>query len=220
MASVTAKISLPNFALFAALSVIISAAAYAEEPTNTVPQITVDIAAATESEALPSVPAEQASALIVMTPSRNVRVQLPGFSHHFSDPIAAKHGKKWNEKNYGIGLEFRDPVDTENWNRWSTLKSAGLMKDSLGAWGGYATVTLQKRIINNEYTVDAGPALGIFWRTFNFGGPHRLMPAILPSLSIEHKKSGWGINSILIPGFKWRDRKMPTVLWVGITKSY
>lgn len=154
-------------------------------------------------------------------PSRDIRVQLPGFSHHFSEPAAARYGKKWNEQNYGIGIEFRDPIGRPDWDGWSTLESAGLMKDSLGAWGGYAGMALQKRFVDDgEYTLDFGPSFWLMWRTFDFGGPHLLVPAVLPSLSAEDKSSGWGVNSILIPGFRWKNREMPTVLWIGITKSY
>jgi hypothetical protein len=173
------------------------------------------------SEAMP--PGEEEpkeSAPKSIEPSRDIRIQLPGFSHHFSAPAAAKYGKKWNEQNYGIGVEMRDPMPEPNWAGWSTLDSAGLMKDSLGVWGGYAGVALQKRLVDNDYTLDLGPSFWLLWRTFDFGGPHMFVPAILPSLSIEHRESGWGLNSVLIPGFRWHTREMPTVLWVGITKSY
>jgi len=152
--------------------------------------------------------------------SRDLRIQLPGFSHHFSAPAAAQYGRKWNEKNYGIGIELRDPISNPNWSDWSTLESAGLMKDSLGAWGGYAGVAVQKRFVDEKYTVDFGPSFWLLWRTLDFDGPHLFIPAVLPSLSIENKANGWGLNSVLIPGFRWHDKEMPTVLWIGITRSY
>jgi hypothetical protein len=180
----------------------------------------VDIALAIADEVPETLPEKGPEIPWAIEPARNIRIQLPGFSHHFSEPAAAKYGKKWNEKNYGAGIELRDPIEAAGWNKWSVLESAGFMKDSLGAWGSYAGAALQKRLINSDYTVDFGPSFWILYRTFDFGGPHLLTPAILPSLSIDHKPSGWGVNSILIPGFKWDNREMPTVLWVGITKAF
>lgn len=206
------------FLIEVALILTVPLHAYAEENVSGIEVTLPDDTSASSGVSAKERDDSESMAMKPIEKSRDVRVQLPGFSHHFSAPAAA--GRKWNEKNYGAGLELRDPINDPNWTGWSTLESAGLMKDSLGVWGGYAGVAWQKRFLDAKYTLDFGPSFWLLWRTLDFDGPHLLIPIVLPSLSVENKADGWGMNSVLIPGFRWHDKEMPTVLWIGITKSY
>jgi hypothetical protein len=49
--------------------------------------------------------------------------------------------------------------------------------------------------------VDAGVAGGLWYRTEHDGGPHRVVPAVMPALTITHTASGLGVNLGLAPRF-------------------
>ena len=147
---------------------------------------------------------------------RNVAFQLPGMSHHFSAP--ENPHTKWNERNLGFGFEFRDAIDDPDWAGWSRKTTLGAMQDSLGAWGLYTGMTLQKRLASSPITVDFGPGAFLFWRTFETDGPHRLMPAVLPVLSFEHRPTGIGLNMLFVPHLQLGSRgEMPAVLYGQVT---
>lgn len=160
-----------------------------------------------------------------LEPRRRVTVQLPGMSHHFSEP-KDRHGRvlrnrHYNERNWGIGMQAEEPLAREGWQDWVVKYSAGVLKDSLDAMGLYAGVTLQERVLDKQdYSVDAGAGGFVFYRTLRFGGPHLLVPAVLPVLSVLHKPTQIGLNALAIPRFTISGREMPAVVFVQFTRAF
>ena len=156
--------------------------------------------------------------------ARHLTIQLPGMSHHFSRPTDKDGnvltGRKFNEQNWGIGIQLESALSGE-WEGWVTKTSFGVLKDSLDAMGLYAGHTVQKRWLDNPvYSVDAGAGAFLFYRTLQFDGPHRLIPAVLPVLSAQHKATRLGLNVVAVPPFKVHSGKMPGVLYVQFTKAF
>jgi hypothetical protein len=157
-------------------------------------------------------------------PVRNLTIQLPGMSHHF-DPPENKHGKpipgrKFNEQNWGIGLQLERSL-TGDWSQWVSKTSFGVMKDSLNAMGAYAGHTWQKRVIDGDtYSADIGGGAFVFYRTLRFDGPHVWVPGVLPVLSATHKPWRLGINLVAVPRVKLSGGTMPNVIYAQFTKAF
>jgi Antimicrobial peptide resistance and lipid A acylation protein PagP len=169
-------------------------------------------------------PADDAEAHPWPSPVRHLTVQLPGMSHHF-DPPLDKHGdpmqgRKFNEKNWGIGLQFERTLEGD-WNEWITKTSFGVMKDSLDAMGAYAGHTWQKRVHDGDtFIADLGGGGFLFYRTLRFDGPHRWVPAVLPVLSVTHKPWQLGINLVAVPRCHVSGGTMPNVIYMQFTKAF
>lgn len=143
-------------------------------------------------------------------------LQLPGMSHHFQEPKAP--GRRYNENHAGIGVEWRSLPAPSG---WLTKASVGLMEDSLFAWGAYAGYVWQKRLVDTQnWSLDAGGGVFLFYRTFDFEGEHRLVPGPLPVVSVEHKGTGIGMNILFVPHVKLGSREMPAVLYAQFTKTF
>jgi hypothetical protein len=155
---------------------------------------------------------------------RHLTIQLPGMSHHFSSPTSKSgrvlKNREYNERNWGIGVQLEKPL-TGSWDQWVTKTSFGLMKDSLNAMGAYAGYTVQKRLADGEtFSADLGGGGFLFYRTLRFDGPHLLVPAVLPVLSVLHKPTQVGVNVVAVPEFKTDKGKMPGVVYLQFTKSF
>lgn len=151
-----------------------------------------------------------------LTSQANLALQLPGMSHHFEEP--KEPGRRWNENNTGIGLEWRSPVGTNGWTNKTTV---GLMRDSHGKWGGYGGYAWQYRLVDGaSWQLDAGAGAFLFYRTVKFDGKLKLVPGVLPVLSIEHKPSGYGMNVLFVPNVKIGNYDMPAVLYAQFTKRF
>jgi hypothetical protein len=157
-------------------------------------------------------------------PVRQLTLQLPGMSHHFTPPTD-KHGnempdREFNEQNWGLGIQFERPL-TGDWSLWVSKVSFGVMKDSLNAMGAYGGYTLQKRVMDEpSVSVDLGGGGFLFYRTLQFDGPHLLVPALLPVLSAEYKPMRLGVNVVAAPKCKVSGGTMPGVIYVQFTKAF
>ncbi|MBE7419397.1 MAG: hypothetical protein HS128_16965 [Ideonella sp.] len=157
-------------------------------------------------------------------PLRSFSVQLPGMSHHFDSPIDKRGnpmpGRKYNERNWGIGLQIDRDLQGD-WQQWVAKTSFGVMKDSLDAMGAYAGQTWQKRLLDDDrFAVELGGGGFVFYRTLKFGGPHRLVPAVLPVLSVTYKPWQFGVNLVAVPRCRVSGGTMPNVLYMQFTKSF
>ena len=157
-------------------------------------------------------------------PPRQLTVQLPGMSHHFSRPKdrhgRVMRGREYNERNWGIGLQLERSLSGD-WDDWVTKTSFGLMKDSLNAMGAYAGHVWQKRIYEHgDYAVELGGGGFLFYRTLRFDGPHVLVPAVLPVLSVHHEPTRLGVNVVLVPQCRVSGGTMPTVIYMQFTKAF
>lgn len=158
------------------------------------------------------------------SPSQQLTVQLPGMSHHFDDPVdedgQPMPGRKYNERNWGLGVQFERSYDGA-WAGWVGKTAFGAMKDSLNEMGAYAGHTWQKRMVETgSYTLDMGGGAFVFYRTLAFNGPHVLVPAVLPVVSITKTNWGLGLNVVAVPRVKLHDGTMPGVIYAQFTKGY
>jgi len=170
------------------------------------------------------IPADPAPLPKWLEPPRQLMIQLPGMSHHFDEPTD-RHGRpipgaEFNERNWGIGIQIERAMSGD-WDQWVTKASFGVMKDSLNAMGVYAGYTWQKRLLDKPaYSVDLGGGAFLFYRTLQFGGPHELIPAVLPVLSAEHKELRLGINLVAVPRCHFSGGTMPGVIYLQFTKAF
>lgn len=145
-----------------------------------------------------------------------VALLLPGMSHHFQEP--ENPSREWNETHAGLGLEWR-----AKWNEtgWYFKRAVGLMKDSIGSWGAYGGAVWQKRVFESDtWAIEAGGGVFLFYRALHFDGEHMWLPGALPVLSLEHLRSGLGLNIVYVPHFKTNAGEMPAVLYGQLTQRF
>jgi hypothetical protein len=95
------------------------------------------------------------------------------------------------------------------------------MRDSLDAMGAYAGHTWQKRVVDGDtFSADLGGGGFLFYRTLKFDGPHRLVPALLPVLSVTHKQWQLGVNLVAVPRCHVGGGTMPNVIYMQFTKAF
>ena len=89
------------------------------------------------------------------------------------------------------------------------------------AYGLYAGHAWQKRLVDGaEYSVELGGGGFLFYRTLRFNGPHVLVPAVLPVLSVEHKATHFGVNVVVVPQCRVSGGTMPGVIYMQFTKAF
>lgn len=139
---------------------------------------------------------------------------LPGVSHHFQAP--ENSSRKWNQAHAGVGLARRSKWDEPG---WYFKTAAGVMRDSVESWGAYGGVAWQYRVFDDaSWLVDAGAGGFLFYRALKFDGPRVWLPGVLPVLSVEHKRTGLGINVLYVPNVRVDAGEMPAVIFVQLTK--
>jgi hypothetical protein len=150
-------------------------------------------------------------------------VQMPGMSHHFERP--RKRGAVWNERHDGFGLQRTVELDAARLHAgWVWRESAGVMVDSFGNPGAYAGAGLAWRQRRARFDVDAGLAPMLLYRTTRFDdwrgpAPLKLIPAVLPTFSLQHRPSGTGANIIAVPALTMgADFRMPGLVFVQLTR--
>lgn len=130
-----------------------------------------------------------------------VALLLPGMSHHFQEPDTPS--REWNETG------------------WYFKRAVGLMKDSVGSWGAYGGAVWQKRVFESDtWAIEAGGGVFLFYRALHFDGEHMWLPGALPVLSLEHLRSGLGLNIVYVPHFKTNAGEMPAVLYGQLTQRF
>jgi len=145
-----------------------------------------------------------------------VAILLPGMSHHFQPP--EDKNRQWNETQWGLGLET-----VSKWNEtgWYFKTAAGVMRDSVESWGAYGSVVWQKRVFESaSWVVDAGGGAFLFYRAMQFDGKRMWVPGLLPVLTLEHKKTGTGLNIVYVPAFSADAGAMPAALFAQITQRF
>jgi hypothetical protein len=144
--------------------------------------------------------------------SESWQLHLPGVSHHFGKPEEA--GRQYNELHDGLGLQ-RTQVKPS----YVTRYTAGFMRDSFDKQGGYAGASIGLRLMDGNVTVDAGGAAMLLYRTTGFAKSDRkLIPVVLPMLSVEHKSSGIGGNVTVLPAGNFgKDLRFPGLIFLQFT---
>ncbi len=149
-------------------------------------------------------------------------MQMPGMSHHFDKP--RKRGAQWNESHDGFGLQRSVALDDGIGSGWVWRDSVGVMVDSFGNPGGYAGAGPAWRERRANFDIDAGLAPMLLYRTTRFDdwrgpAPMRLIPAVLPTLTLQHRPSGAGANIIAVPSMNLGgDYRMPGLVFLQFTR--
>lgn len=115
-----------------------------------------------------------------------------GVSHHFEDTQA--RNRTWREQHPGLGLERRNVGED-----WNLRLAGGLTQDSRSFWGGYAGAAYMRQW--KRYGVgEVGLGVGAyaFYRSVSWSGKMALIPALLPTASLE-LNGGLGFNVIYVP---------------------
>jgi len=110
--------------------------------------------------------------------------------------IDAVQRRGWYQNNPALGLSY-----TRRHADHAIAYSAGLVTDSFGKVGAIGLVAWLWPLHQGTLRVDAGVAGGLWYRTEHDGGPHRVVPAVMPALTITHRASGLGVNLGFAPRF-------------------
>lgn len=115
-------------------------------------------------------------------------------------PYVAGGKRRWNETNLGLGVEYnlRNPGT-------GVLRKyyAGTVVDSYFKTGAYAGTSYQWTLhYGPRLRVEAGASAMLWWRTVAEGDDQlrrRVVPLVLPVLSVEDRKTGIGANVSFVP---------------------
>jgi hypothetical protein len=128
-------------------------------------------------------------------------VSLGGISSHARETLAP--GNKWNDTHSGLGLESR--MQGIPWyqaadRNWQTRYAFGTLEDSRNYWGGYAGMGLMREVAyHGPLRLHAGVNATLYYRSTSWSGTMRVVPAILPALSLTEYRSGIGLNMVWVP---------------------
>jgi len=158
------------------------------------------------------------SAVACSTPSagrsaeRFLTLQLPGFSEHFGAP--KEPGKSWNQVHDGLGLEWGHVHNTQ-----IRRYTVGFMRDSFGKQGVYGGAAFGLRLYDRDFSLDASVAPMLLYRTTRFDTDSRkLIPVLLPMISIVHQNSGIGANLTVLPAGNFgKDLRFPGLIYLQLT---
>jgi hypothetical protein len=127
-------------------------------------------------------------------PARTWYMHAGGWSHHMQQTRA--EGRRWNEVHPGIGFETRRVDDSG----WTVRQGLGAMQDSRGFWGGYAGVGwLHRWSIGRGASFSAGAGAYAFYRSVSWSGERALVPAVLPTASLDLLDHTVGVNLVAVP---------------------
>jgi hypothetical protein len=143
-------------------------------------------------------------------------LHLPGWSYHFGSP--QQPGRHWADYHDGLGLQ-RTTRNEDTVVRYT----GGFVRDSFNNQGLYAGGAIGWRLLRGDCDVDLSAAPMLFYRTTRFDdargkAPYKLIPVIMPILSVEHSASGIGTNVTVLPGGNFgKDLHFPGLFFFQIT---
>ncbi len=135
--------------------------------------------------------------------------QASGLVSHFREPSCDSCSYRTAVPGIGLQREFRPAADTP----LRFALAGGLQNDSFGDSGGYAAAVAS--LLWKGESVAVRPGLGgfAFYRYMGDGdgglrdsAGREIVPAILPVLSIEGIRSGFGATLLVAPNFSWAGR--------------
>lgn len=138
-------------------------------------------------------------------------LQFSGFTHHFEGTHNRAH-PAWNSVNTGIGLQYDWRGNAAS--RWSTVLSAGGMKDSYGVVGSYAGIFGLYRL--NDARIRARLGLGalLAYRALDWTETRKLTLLPMPVLSVEDTRTGLGFNLTGTPSIRYDDRRIVSFIFI------
>jgi len=140
------------------------------------------------------------------------QLHLPGLSYHFDSPEQA--GKSWNQFHDGLGLQH-----TRVQGKQVRRLTAGFMRDSFNKQGLYLGAAFGWRLLDGAYRADVSAAPMLLYRAVKFDTSDRkLIPIVLPMLSLEHRATGLGANITVLPGGNLgKELKFPGLIYFQLT---
>ncbi|TFY99914.1 hypothetical protein [Ramlibacter rhizophilus] len=133
---------------------------------------------------------------------------LGGVSSHARETLVA--GRQWNERHESFALERR--VAGIPWNGaadrlWQVRYVAATLEDSRSLWGSYAGVALMREVAHTgTWRLHAGAYSSLYYKSTSWRGTMKLVPAVLPTLSLTDQRSGFGVNLAWVPPVNWAGR--------------
>ena len=125
--------------------------------------------------------------------------QAAGLVGHFREPNC--QSCEYRTSVPGIGLERELRLGGSAAARYSL--SGGLQSDSFGRSGGYAAAVASHVLRTDSLLIRPGIGGFAFYRYMGGGAGRELMPAILPVLSVEGVRSGFGATVLAAPNFSY-----------------
>ncbi len=142
-------------------------------------------------------------------------LQTGGLSHHFAQTDAP--GRQWNDSHPGLGVEYRNTVDSN----WSTRLTVGLMRDSRQFASGYAGgVYLYDMARGGGASASMGLGLYAFYRSSTWDGDMQLVPAIAPTFTFGLLKDRVGISVIALPKVTLFGRSSTPLVFAQLSFRY
>ena len=143
-------------------------------------------------------------------------LQLPGWSYHFGSP--QQPGRHWADYHDGLGVQ-RTTRNEDTVFRYT----AGFVRDSFNNQGLYAGGAIGLRTRRGDIDVDLSLAPMLLYRTTRFDdargkAPYKLIPIVMPILSMEHHATGIGANVTVLPGGNFgKDLHFPGLFFIQFT---
>lgn len=138
-------------------------------------------------------------------------LQISGYTHHFKG-TGRRAYPSWNNANYGLGVQYEPWQILES--RWSTVFTAGVMKDSFGMQGAYAGATQMFRLNDRRIQAKLGGGLFLLYRSFDWDKKQEPALMLAPILSVEDTRSGVGINITGSPSVNYGSKRIVSFIFV------
>lgn len=137
-----------------------------------------------------------------------------GLSYHL-EPTRAE-GRQWNQVHPGVGFESRRSLETG----WSVHRAVGVMQDSRSVWGGYAGMGwLHRWNLGDAASLSAGAGAYALYRSVSWSGERALVPALLPTATLDLPRQGVGLNVVIVPPMKtFGAETVPAVMVQFVTR--
>ena len=133
-------------------------------------------------------------------------------------------GRAWNESHSSFGLErrvaglpWRSQIDP----RWQVRYLGGTLEDSRYVWSSYAGVGVLREVAHHgPLRLHVGAYSSLYYKSTSWrsDGAMKLIPAVLPTMSLTDQRSGLGVNLLWVPPVRWAGRD--TISTVLLQMSY
>lgn len=137
-------------------------------------------------------------------------LQASGYTHHFQGTHRSAH-PDWNSSTVGLGIQY--DMSNKVASRWTTILSAGFMRDSYSMDGLYAGTARMYRINDSRIQAKIGGSAFLAYRALEWDQNRRLTLLIMPVLSLEDSRSGLGLNITASPSVCYNQRKIASFVF-------
>ncbi len=143
-------------------------------------------------------------------------LQVSGLVYHWLDERCKSCDRRTLVPGLGIQRELSDRAQGNS----VFALAAGVQTDSFGCVGSYFAATGSMRYRTQDYEVKPGVGAFLFYRTMDTTGRHHWVPAVLPFMSVEDRRSGLGVNLLMAPNFTWGGKLKSGFAFVQVTYRF